>query len=533
MQTVYTTHRWMRLAFLLAALMVQSAGVLAQPAEDCANGLDDDGDGLADLNDPDCSCEVIEPVSIIPNPSFEDLDCCPQSRSQLDCAEVWIQASEPTTDLINNCGYPGWEGLLPVQPFPDGDGILGFRDGRPQDQFNGQRQPNWKEYAGACLLDTMRAGVTYRFEFDLGFVNDVNSPDIRISFFGTTDCSNLPFGQGNENLGCPTNGPGWSRLGSVGVSTVFQGGWRKATIEVTPVEDIVAMAIGPDCVERPRDVPLYYFFDNLLLADLESFTFVITETDHPCSPNHRLEVPARNGVNYQWYKEGVALVGETAARLGASYGEGSYRAVLDNNSFCQQTESFEYRIPVATTTDRRVICSGDTYTFGDRRLGLSGDYEHIFTDVNGCDSTVFMELVVLGELNDTVTAKIFPGESVSVGFYDIQQAGEYNLALSSSIGCDSLVFLDLAYYQVYRPTAFSPNADGVNDVFTLSGNDDLAEVRDLRIFDRWGTLLSEGTEWDGTRNGEPNASGLYVYTVTVIMDDGVGRQLTGSVMLVR
>ena len=39
--------------------------------EICDNAIDDDEDGLIDLNDPDCECLVIEPVSIIPNPSFE------------------------------------------------------------------------------------------------------------------------------------------------------------------------------------------------------------------------------------------------------------------------------------------------------------------------------------------------------------------------------------------------------------------------------------------------------------------------------
>ena len=33
--------------------------------EVCDNARDDDGDGLIDLNDPDCNCIVAEPVSLI------------------------------------------------------------------------------------------------------------------------------------------------------------------------------------------------------------------------------------------------------------------------------------------------------------------------------------------------------------------------------------------------------------------------------------------------------------------------------------
>ena len=46
--------------------------------EICENGRDDDRDGLIDLNDPDCACAVIQPKSLIPNPSFEEFSCCPK-----------------------------------------------------------------------------------------------------------------------------------------------------------------------------------------------------------------------------------------------------------------------------------------------------------------------------------------------------------------------------------------------------------------------------------------------------------------------
>ena len=102
--------------------------------EICDNGIDDDRDGLIDLNDDECECAQTDLVSLIPNPSFEEMSCCPQQRNALSCANTWIQASEPTTDYIHTCGWMGWPDLEAPQPFPDGDGIVGFRDGR---SFNG------------------------------------------------------------------------------------------------------------------------------------------------------------------------------------------------------------------------------------------------------------------------------------------------------------------------------------------------------------------------------------------------------------
>src|SRR5690554_4135249 len=76
--------------------------------EICDNGIDDDGNGLIDLNDTACDCEgfgVPQNIpSLIPNPSFEDRNCCPSSFSQLSCADTWIQATTATSDYFN-CGY--------------------------------------------------------------------------------------------------------------------------------------------------------------------------------------------------------------------------------------------------------------------------------------------------------------------------------------------------------------------------------------------------------------------------------------------
>lgn len=75
--------------------------------EICNNGIDDDSDGLIDLNDSDCNCTGGggTPSSLIPNPSFEQQDCCPSYFSELNCATSWIQASDATSDYMNTCDF--------------------------------------------------------------------------------------------------------------------------------------------------------------------------------------------------------------------------------------------------------------------------------------------------------------------------------------------------------------------------------------------------------------------------------------------
>jgi len=190
-----------------------SLATTAYSQEICNDAKDNDGDGLIDLNDDDCECESLIPSSLIPNPSFEEMTCCPTGGSQLDCANSWIQASEATTDYLHTCGLlgPFWLGHTSPQPFPDGDGCIGFRDGKPG-------SPEFKEYTGACLSEPLEAGTTYVFDFFLGFHDDRSGRDATVAFFGTPFCSSIPFGNNNENFGCPTNGSGWDLLGEVEVS---------------------------------------------------------------------------------------------------------------------------------------------------------------------------------------------------------------------------------------------------------------------------------------------------------------------------
>ncbi|NJK82797.1 MAG: hypothetical protein HC912_02280 [Saprospiraceae bacterium] len=148
---------------------------------------------------------------MIPNPSFEEKNCCPRGWSQLYCANTWIQASEATTDYLHTCGWLGWDGMAPPLPFPEGEACIGYRDGR----FGNNKNANWKEYTGTCLLSPLKARVKYRFEFYVGFTHYYNSPPTNVTFFGTTNCAYLPFGVGNQYFGCPSNDSNWVELGNV------------------------------------------------------------------------------------------------------------------------------------------------------------------------------------------------------------------------------------------------------------------------------------------------------------------------------
>jgi gliding motility-associated-like protein len=89
---------------------------------------------------------------------------------------------------------------------------------------------------------------------------------------------------------------------------------------------------------------------------------------------------------------------------------------------------------------------------------------------------------------------------------------------------------------VLIPNTFTPNNDGVNDVFQVRGNG-LSNIKLIRIFNRWGEKVFESPDinigWDGTSNGIPLNSGVYVYYVEAICTDGQSALIKGNVTLLR
>ncbi len=86
------------------------------------------------------------------------------------------------------------------------------------------------------------------------------------------------------------------------------------------------------------------------------------------------------------------------------------------------------------------------------------------------------------------------------------------------------------------PNAFTPNGDGVDDVFNLI-IDENAEVIDFRVFNRWGNpvwISNKNVGWDGNLNGVPQPMETYVYCA-IVLDKITGQKVykKGDVTLIR
>jgi gliding motility-associated-like protein len=106
-------------------------------------------------------------------------------------------------------------------------------------------------------------------------------------------------------------------------------------------------------------------------------------------------------------------------------------------------------------------------------------------------------------------------------------------------GCNdsASVTIDLTYSDIFIPSAFTPNGDGLNDVFAV-GHLGLNKLVEMSVFNRWGQLVyhAEGSEskgWDGTFNGVLQDMGVFNYLIIVNKPNTGDQVYKGNVTLIK
>jgi gliding motility-associated-like protein len=116
----------------------------------------------------------------------------------------------------------------------------------------------------------------------------------------------------------------------------------------------------------------------------------------------------------------------------------------------------------------------------------------------------------------------------------------YKVNVFNSVGCYDSAFIVIKIFAtlptVFVPNAFTPNSDGNNDVLrpVVAG---IRQFDYFNIYNRWGQLVfstsTGGHGWDGTINGEPQASNAYVWIVKAVDFNGAPYFKKGTVTLIR
>jgi gliding motility-associated-like protein len=136
--------------------------------------------------------------------------------------------------------------------------------------------------------------------------------------------------------------------------------------------------------------------------------------------------------------------GETVVVNGITYDATGTYYVPTTNGQCPAVDELNLTVsPSTSSAATATICSGDTTTLGTQVLTTSGVYTETFTGSNGCDSLVTLSLTVLPANLTDVNATICVGDSITVGGVKYGTAGNYTATLTATNGCDSTVNISL------------------------------------------------------------------------------------------
>jgi len=112
----------------------------------------------------------------------------------------------------------------------------------------------------------------------------------------------------------------------------------------------------------------------------------------------------------------------------------------------------------------------------------------------------------------------------------------YYITITDANGCTAtdsvIVWVDIDFNV---PNAFTPNGDGLNDLFTIQT--DLLISYSITIYNRWGSVIFASNDvrigWDGNFQGKPQEIGVYIYEIKSVSTLNLPISKTGTLTLLR
>ena len=223
---------------------------------------------------------------------------------------------------------------------------------------------------------------------------------------------------------------------------------------------------------------------------------------------------------YAWYDNANQQVSQTTELSSAI--AGTYYLIVNDTYHCADTSAIitvpsAAVPPAAPGYDNMVVLKGTTATLNilNWQTGLYSLYAtSIPTNPDQTNSTGHF---ITGPIMDdtAVYVVLVTGSCTSMAPVEIKAIEKFDLVI---------------------PNAFTPNGDGVNDIFRIK-YPFLVRSATMTVFNRWGQKVFESSDpaagWDGTLNGLIQPMGNYVYFILYTDLNSAKRKISGNVMLIR
>lgn len=158
------------------------------------------------------------------------------------------------------------------------------------------------------------------------------------------------------------------------------------------------------------------------------------------------------------------------------------------------------------------ICTGDSIEIGTSTYFNTGNYSDTLLSTAGCDSIINLDLLVndnsLTRLTDSLCAT--NNETVTFNGQNISTPGTYYDTLTAANTCDSIIELVVVNYcevELIIPNFISPNGDGFNDIWFITGLQNFPENK-VKVFNRYGSLVYSQDNYANDWSGIPNEGSI-------------------------
>lgn len=204
------------------------------------------------------------------------------------------------------------------------------------------------------------------------------------------------------------------------------------------------------------------------------------------------------------------------------------------NPVANPADSIQYKVLLTNIYGCKDSALVDINVFKNVKVNAGADKTILFGDTVLLDGNVQGTAVdykwsSAGTINNTTVLRpaVYPTVETS-----------YTLNAVSIVGCgsgSSTVTVHV-YKDIFMPTAFTPNADGINDIYHVFTLDNYKLIS-FTIFNRLGgkvfSTSNANAGWDGTFKGQPQETGQYVYYLEMKHPSGKKITRKGSILLIR
>jgi gliding motility-associated-like protein len=287
-------------------------------------------------------------------------------------------------------------------------------------------------------------------------------------------------------------------------------------------------------------------------------------------------------INYTINKIENVVTVDTSICVGSNYifrgmnynTTGVYTKIVNNPTACDSIFTLNLKVlPVPKGSKNISLCAGENIKIGNATYNNSGIYIIPIKRSGLCDSIVTVNISVeksftpnpipdvIIEKGDKVEIKVSVNPSgtytydwtpkdfltcttCASTFSEPPNTIKYSVIISAGdVRCAKKVIANVKVISgVYVPTAFSPNADGVNDIFYIIGSKGVRTIKEILIYNRWGELIFRDENfltndplhgWDGTYIGKNLLPDSYAYKIIAEMKNGEINDFSGAFTLLR